>query len=136
MDRDVPVVPAEMTVGELARRIAAGDPALSQRQGTPIVDRDGRLAGIVTRSDLMRATEREYGGSRTVLEAGSSQLVVGYEDELLRDAVARMLGRGIGRLLIVDRADPGRLIGYLGRAGIMKARVRLFEEEHLRERGR
>jgi H+/Cl- antiporter ClcA/CBS domain-containing protein len=136
MDRDVPVVPAEMTVGELARRIAAGDPALSQRQGTPIVDRGGRLAGIVTRSDLMRATEREDGASRTVLDAGSSQLVVGYEDELLRDAVARMLGRGIGRLLIVDRTDPGRLVGYLGRAGIMNARVQLFEEEHLRERGR
>jgi CIC family chloride channel protein len=136
MDRDVPVVPAEMTVAELSRRIAAGDPALSQRQGTPIVDREGRLVGIVTRSDLMRATERENGGTRTVLEAGSSDLVVGHEDELLRDAVARMLGRGIGRLLIVDRADPGRLVGYLGRAGVMSARVRLFEEEHLRERGR
>jgi H+/Cl- antiporter ClcA/CBS domain-containing protein len=136
MDRDVPVVPAEMTVGELSRRIAAGDPALSQRQGTPIVDRSGKLVGIVTRSDLMRAVEREDGGTRTVLDAGSRDLVVGYEDELLRDAVARMLGRGIGRLLIVDRADPGRLVGYLGRAGVMSARVRLFEEEHLRERGR
>jgi len=37
--------------------------------------------------------------------------------------------------LIVDRQDPGRLVGYLGRAGIMRARVRLYEEENLRERG-
>lgn len=42
----------------------------------------------------------------------------------------------IGRLPIVSREDPARLVGYLGRAGVMAARVRLFEEEHVRERGR
>jgi hypothetical protein len=31
--------------------------------------------------------------------------------------------------------EPRRLVGYLGRAGIMRARVRLYEEENLRERG-
>ena len=29
----------------------------------------------------------------------------------------------------------GNSFGYLGRAGIMRARVRLYEEENLRERG-
>jgi|HubBroStandDraft_3_1064219.scaffolds.fasta_scaffold26656_2 hypothetical protein len=53
----------------------------------------------------------------------------------LREAVGRMLARDIGRLPIVDRHDRSRLVGYLGRAGIMRARVRLFEEENLRERG-
>jgi CBS domain-containing protein len=135
MARNVPTIPATMTVDELSHRLASGDPALSARQGTPIVDEKGDLVGIVTRSDLMRALEREGEGGRTVFEAGSRDLVVGHEDELLRDAVARMLRRGIGRLLIVDRENPRRLVGYLGRAGIMSARVRLFEEEHLRERG-
>ncbi|HXT22249.1 MAG TPA: CBS domain-containing protein, partial [Thermoanaerobaculia bacterium] len=102
-------------------------------QGVPIVDERGALAGIITRSDLMRAMEE--GGERSVLEAGTRDLVVAYPDELLREAVARMLARDVGRLPIVSREEPRRLVGYLGRAGIMRARVRLYEEENLRERG-
>ena len=134
MDRDVVTIPATMTVGELSARIAAGDPALSGRQGVPIVDERGGLAGIITRSDLMRAMEGEPGRGASVLDAGTRDLVVAYADELLSDAVARMLAWNIGRLLIVDRQDRGRLLGYLGRAGVMRARVRLYEEENLRER--
>jgi CIC family chloride channel protein len=135
MDRDVVTIPATMTVGELSARIAAGDPALTGRQGIPIVDERGELAGIITRSDLMRAMELERGREASVLEAGTRHLIVAYADELISDAVARMLARDIGRLLIVDRDDHRRLVGYLGRAGIMRARVRIYEEENLRERG-
>jgi chloride channel protein, CIC family len=135
MDRDVVTIPATMTVGELSARIAAGDPTLTGRQGVPIVDGSGGLAGIITRSDLMRALEDGAGREASVLDAGSRELVVGHPDELLRDAVGRMLAHDIGRLPIVDRQDRGRLLGYLGRAGIMRARVRLYEEENLRERG-
>ena len=135
MDRDVVTIPATMTVGELSARIAAGDPALSGRQGVPIVGERGELAGIITRSDLMRAMEGDPGRGASVLDAGTSELVVAHPDELLSDAVARMLAHEIGRLLIVDRHDRVRLVGYLGRAGVMRARVRLFEEENVRERG-
>jgi CIC family chloride channel protein len=135
MDRDVVTIPATMTVGELSARIAAGDPTLSGRQGVPIVGERGELAGIITRSDLMRAMEGDPGRGASVLDAGTRELVVAHPDELLSDAVARMLAHEIGRLLIVDRQDPGRLVGYLGRAGVMRARVRLFEEENVRESG-
>jgi H+/Cl- antiporter ClcA len=116
MDRNVVTIPQTMTVAELSARIAAGDPALTGRQGIPIVDAQGRLSGIITRSDLMRAMEDEAGRSASVLDAGSRNLIVAYPDELLRDAVTRMLGSDIGRLPIVDREDRHRLVGYLGRA--------------------
>jgi len=136
MDRDVPTIPSTMSVAELSRRIAAGDPRLTRRQGTPIVDEKGALVGIITRSDLMKAMERkEEEPERTVLDAGSRTLVVAFSDELLRDAVRRMLENDIGRLPIVRRDDPKILVGYLGRAGVMAARVRAFQEEHVRERG-
>ena len=135
MDRGVVTIPATMTVAELSARIAAGAPDLTGRQGIPIVDARGELAGIITRSDLMRAMESEQGRAASVLEAGTRDLIVAYPDELLRDAVARMLAHDIGRLPVVDRHDRRRLLGYLGRAGIMRARVRFFQEENLRERG-
>jgi chloride channel protein, CIC family len=134
MDRRVSAVPTAMSVRELSSRIAGGDPDLARRQGTPIVDASGRLVGIVTRSDLMRALEKQPDGSTAVLEAGTRNPVVAYEDEPIADAVARMLDRDIGRLPVVARGDPARLIGYLGRAGVLAARQKLLEEENVRER--
>jgi len=134
MDRNVPTIPAAMTVRELAERLRR-DAALARRQGTPILDEHGRLAGIITRSDLMRALDKDSSGAAPVLDAGTRGPVVAYEDELLRDAAARMLDRDIGRLPVVDRDDPKRLIGYLGRSGILAARQRLIDDENRRERG-
>ena len=45
-----------------------------------------------------------------------------------------MLQNDVGRLPVVAHDDPGRLVGYLGRTGIMEARLRWMEEEHVRER--
>jgi H+/Cl- antiporter ClcA/CBS domain-containing protein len=135
MDTRVATIPATMTVGELSQKLAAGDPDLNRRQGTPVVDSAGSLVGIVTRSDLMRAAEKPEGRSLTVLEAGSRSLIVAHPDELVAEAVERMLRHDIGRLLIVERGDPKRLVGYLGRSGIMAARFARYEEENLRERG-
>jgi chloride channel protein, CIC family len=70
----------------------------------------------------------------TVLDAGSRDLIVAYPDELLHDAVTKMLRHNIGRLPVVSRQNSQRLIGYLGRANLMTARVRQLEEEHFRER--
>ena len=73
--------------------------------------------------------------SMTVLEAGTRDLVVTYPDEALHDASAKMLRNNIGRLPVVDRKDPGHVVGYLGRQGIMAARLRRLDEEHVREPG-
>src|SRR5262249_54217172 len=75
MDKNVPTIPSTMTVAELSRNISAGDP-VGQRQGTPIVDEKGELAGIITRSDLMKAMERTR-DQVTVLQAGTASVVVG-----------------------------------------------------------
>ena len=61
MDQNVVSISAAMTVAELAAAIGRGDSALAQRQGTPIVDAAGRLAGIITRGDVLRAMETPAG---------------------------------------------------------------------------
>jgi chloride channel protein, CIC family len=135
MDREPPVVPASMKVGELSDRIAHHDPRLSRRQGLAVVDEESKLVGIITRGDLLRAIEQGADGSTTVLDAGSRRLVVTYPDELLGEAVTKMLRNDIGRLPVVTREDPRRLVGYLGRAAVMAARLRRLEEEQVREQG-
>jgi chloride channel protein, CIC family len=135
MDRDVPMLPATMRVGELAERIARGDPKVCRHQGMIIVDDDGRLAGVITRGDVLRALERDDAGTISVLDAGSRDVVVTYPDEALHEASMKMLRHNIGRLPVVDRDDPRTVVGYLGRPGILAGRLRRLEEEHVREPG-
>ena len=50
-------------------------------------------------------------------------------------ASAKMLRNNIGRLPVVDRKNARRVVGYLGRPGIMAARLRRLDEERVREPG-
>ncbi|HXZ42666.1 MAG TPA: chloride channel protein [Terriglobales bacterium] len=135
MDKDVPTLPADMRVSELSDRIARRDPEVTQHQGMVVLDSEGNLAGIITRGDVMRALDKDPSGSMSVLDAGTRNVIVTYPDELLHDASAKMLRHNIGRLPVVDRSDHRRVVGYLGRPGIMAARLRRLEEEHVREPG-
>jgi chloride channel protein, CIC family len=135
MDRNPPTIPSTMTVASLSDRIAKGDPALSKRQGTVIVDGAGLLAGVITRGDIMRCLLQGSAETTTVLDAAARDVEVAYPDETLQAAVGKMIRRDIGRLPVVDVPGSGKIIGYLGRADILAARIRLHEEEELRERG-
>ena len=135
MDQDVPKLPADMKVSELSDLIARRDPEISRHQGLVILDTDGNLAGVITRGDVMRALDADSTGASTVLDAGTHDVVVTYPDEMLHDASAKMLRNNIGRLPVVDRKDPRKVLGYLGRPGIMAARLRRLDEEHVREPG-
>jgi CBS domain-containing protein len=84
---------------------------------------------------VIRALESDPEGAMTLLEAGSRNVVVTYPDEALHEASEKMLRYNIGRLPVVDRADARRVIGYLGRPGIMAARLRKLHEEYIREPG-
>ncbi|HVO43943.1 MAG TPA: chloride channel protein, partial [Aggregatilineales bacterium] len=135
MAPDPPTIAARMLVSELAQKIAQNDSKLTKHQGLPIVDEQNRLVGIITRGDLLRALEQNPDGKTTVREAGTTPAVTAYADESLYEAAERMLRHDIGRLPVVDRADTGRVIGYLGRSGILAARMRVLEEENVREQG-
>ncbi|HUI09063.1 MAG TPA: chloride channel protein [Bacteroidota bacterium] len=133
MDADVQSVPPGMSVRDLSGRIESGDPAVTRHHALPIVDAEGKLRGIITRGDVLRALEQD--GEETVLEAGTNDLVVAYPDEILRDAAQRMLRSDVGRLPVVSREDPRRVVGYLGRPSVLSALRQRMTEEHERESG-
>ena len=135
MDREAPVLPAGIPVRELAERIARHEPEVSRHQGMLLMDADKRLAGIITRGDILRSLDEDPSGAMTLLEAGSRKMIVTYPDETLHEAAAKMLRNNIGRLPVVDRKDPQHVVGYLGRPGIMAARLHRLHEEHVREPG-
>lgn len=135
MERNVPTVPATLALNGLFARLVNEDPVLAKRQAWLLVDDDGRLVGLITRSDLLRGLERDDFEESTVLDAGMRSVVVTYPDELLDEAATRMLEHDIGRLAVVARDDPHRLLGYLGRAGILAAWLQTAREERQRDPG-
>lgn len=135
MDRDPAVISADMTLAELAERIGRRDPALTKHQALLIADEQGQLTGVITRGDILRVLDENPDPAMTVLEAGTRDVVVTYPDEVLYDAAARMLGHNIGRLPVVSRGNPRQIVGYLGRANILAARLRRIEDERVREPG-
>lgn len=136
MDQTPPTILKTMKLTELAERIAQHDPVLTRYQALPILNEEGRLVGIITRGDVVRDIEQgSPDPNRTVLDAGSDTLVTVHPDETLHEAIMKMLRHDIGRLPVVDRHDPTRLLGYLGRSGIIAARMAQMEHEHVREPG-
>ena len=128
MARHVATVDPGESARAAADRIASGDGTFSRHHGLPIVDSSGRLQGIITHGDLLRALQEDPDGKMNVLDAGTRSLVVAYPDERVFDAVRKMLENNIGRLPVVDRENPRHLVGYINRASAMGS-----WRDHLRE---
>ena len=133
MDKTVYPVPATMQLNELSERIAAHDPQIARHEGMFIVDENQQLAGIITRGDVLRALAQDGNDGTTVMEAGSRQVIVTFADEVLYEAVRKMVRHNIGRLPVVSRENPRHIVGYLGRTNLMAGRLRYFEDEYVRE---
>lgn len=135
MDQDVPTVLATMKLTEFSDLIAGGDASLNRRQGTLIVDKQNRLAGIITRGDVVRALRKNPSAEMTVAEAGSDDIMVTFPDEPLHAALTKMLKQNVGRLPVVERKNQKKIVGYLGRAAILSARMKIHEEENILQKG-
>lgn len=135
MVRDVATVDPADSVRAVAGRFSTGDLQMMRRHALPIVDSAGRLAGIVTQGDLLRALKADPEGKKKVLDAGTQSLVVAYPDESVFAAVSNMLEHNLGRLPVVDRDDPQRMVGYLTRASVMTSWRERLHEEVVREPG-
>jgi H+/Cl- antiporter ClcA len=135
MERHPTVVSSTMTVSELADRIARNEPEYTRHQALLILDNNNELAGIITRGDIVAALQDGLSSDQRVLEAGTDNLIVTYPDETVHEALNKLQRNGIGRLPVVDRHNPRQLLGYLGRAALLEARLRRLDEEAVIEPG-
>lgn len=115
MTRDFPTVPTDMTFTQIADKFAK-----SKHHGFPVVDKDGHLKGMVTLADVESQIDSES-RKLTVADIATTSLITAYPDESLRDVVQKLGAKEVGRLPVIDRKDPSRLIGVLRRYDIVKA---------------
>ncbi|MEO8227571.1 MAG: chloride channel protein, partial [Gemmatimonadota bacterium] len=116
----VVTLPAAQTVEETRRWIqsrAAG----SDHQGYPVISSDGSLAGVLTRRDLTRA---DADGTRSLAALITRPPVTTFDDNTAREAADQMVHAGIGRIPVVTRVAPDRVIGIVTRSDLLGAHQR------------
>jgi CIC family chloride channel protein len=128
----VVVLPAQLTAAD-AQKWLDGGRAKSDHRGQrlyPLVDAEGRLTGVITRSGLS-ALANSAGGDREGSPARAP--VVAFPDETLRAVAERMASRRLFVLPVVER-DTGKLIGLLNAEDVLAGRTRAHDRETRYER--
>lgn len=91
--------------------------------GFPVVDKIGRLCGIVTLQDVEKVLHDDalIIKDMTVSDVAVSELVTAHPDEPIWTAIQKMSPRDLARLPVVDRDGSGRLLGLISRSDILRA---------------
>jgi CIC family chloride channel protein len=110
------------TVNKAASIDTAADLLMHLRShGLPVVDDAGRLAGILTVQDIERAHAQDGDSTVSVGDICTREVLTAFADESMGAALRRMSTRDIGRLPVVDRSDPARMVGLLRRVNVIRA---------------
>ena len=115
MTTDFEAVTDRTPVSELVEKFTQ-----TGHHGFPVVADDGDLIGIVTLSDLEETVVDEE-TDLLVEDIMTRSLLLAYPDETLEEALRRFGARDVGRLPVVDRANPRKIVGILRRSDIISA---------------
>lgn len=98
----------------------------TNHRGFPVMTPDGRLAGLVTRTDINRAVAMGD-ADKTVDSVMSKDLIVCYPNESLKTALHKMASKNIGRVPVVERDNKEHLVGILTRKSIINSYFKALE---------
>ncbi|MCU1488849.1 MAG: chloride channel [Acidimicrobiaceae bacterium] len=112
--RTVATLSALDRVGDVLSRLTAR--GIAAHHGYPVLRADGRLLGVLTRTELLGAE-----ATRSLGELVQGGPVVISDTASLYDAVTLMTKHHIGRLPVVSDGRPNELVGMLTRSDVLKA---------------
>ncbi|MEA1958378.1 MAG: chloride channel protein [Chloroflexota bacterium] len=125
MTRDFPTVPPDMPIAELAKKLEK-----TGHHGFPVVDNDGRLYGVVTMTDLEEGLKQQPDDLK-VSDIATINPITAYPDQSVHDILLRLGTKdvaNVGRIPVVSRNDPLRLLGVLRRHDIIRAYTKTASE--------
>ncbi len=92
--------------------------------GVVVLDEAGKLFGVVTVSDFRNVISSNFDLDETRVKDVATKrtdLLITYPDETIGQALYRMGSRGLGRLPVISREDPGHVLGLVRRQNIIRA---------------
>jgi CIC family chloride channel protein len=119
MVKDVDTLPVSMPVDDAVAFFTSDEP---RHKSYPVVTADGRLAGMVARSDVLRwRTEGEHQAATLDDVVSDTSALSAYPDEVLGRVADLMVSADLGRVPIVDR-DKHRVVGLIARKDLLRIR--------------
>ena len=114
MVSDVVTVSPKMTLSEVGDKIIRYN-----CKGFPVVE-DGELKGIITFDDV-REVPDDRQGEILVGDVAVKEVIVAYPDENMKIIMDRLYENNVGRLPVVERENPKKLIGIVTRTDAITA---------------
>jgi len=126
MAKPVDTLDAHLSVTETIAFFTEGE---RPHKSYPVIAKDGTLAGMVSRADVLRWSRDGWKKNATLGDIpASDDMVVGYADELVGHLADRMAARDVGRVPIIDRTTR-HVVGLVARRDLLRVRARLVSEE-------
>jgi len=94
-------------------------------QGFPVVDANGNLLGVLTRRDVLDPSKPD---SMRAADLITRSPAIIFPDNSLREAADHMVRENVGRLPVVSRENPRRVIGFITRSDLLRAHERRLAE--------
>ena len=123
----------ESTVAQAAAFAELEHPHGRRQRLYPVVDQQGALLGVVTKTELFSARQ-ELDAAFRPLSTLVREPVMAVQDESLRAVVYRMAETGLTRFPVVDGLATRTFVGMVGLRELLTARTRALEAEQRRER--
>jgi CBS domain-containing protein len=120
----VTALSATDTLGQVKAWLASGAPG-TKHHAFPVLAEDGALLGVVTRHNILEDGHAENVLVRRLLKRPPA---VAFDNSSLREAADLMVNEGVGRLPVVSRAEPTKVIGILTRSDLLSAHARRIDE--------
>ncbi|OOG59586.1 chloride channel protein [Rhodanobacter sp. C03] len=133
--REVVTLHTTQALAEVRRWLAEGMPE-TQHQGYPVLDENGRVRGVLTRRTLL---DPQWHYTLSLGELLTRPPIAVNESHSLREAADHMVAESVGRLIVVSKDDPHKLVGIITRGDLLSAHGRRLREarkssRHLRFR--
>jgi chloride channel protein, CIC family len=129
MVKNVDTLPVTMAVDDA---VAFFTGAEVRHKSYPVVSADGRLAGMVARSDVLRwRTEGAHQAITLDDLVSDTSTISAYPDDVLGRVADLMVSADLGRIPIVDR-EKHRVIGLIARKDLLRIRSVVNAQEHER----
>ncbi|WP_437654153.1 chloride channel protein [Sorangium sp. So ce1182] len=109
-----------------ARAFLLSQAAGARHQGFPVVDSAGELVGVVAARDVLT----QQAGDLSIRHLIRQPLAVAFEDSSLREAADHMVTEGVGRLPVVSREAPRKVLGMLTRSDLLDAHRSRLDAGH------
>lgn len=130
MEPNPPTVPETMSVAELRSYLFR-----SHHHGVMVLDHAQKLIGVVSLQDVEQAMKTAGWEQKSVRKIMTQQVVTVTPDMTIGAALRLLALRDVGRLPVVDKRDPKRLVGLIRRTDIARAyQLGILRREDLQDR--